>query len=138
VMGLLRPDPSLIPPAPVDPDLLIGNESEAATDSPEDPPGNATAAVAETASYTVQFDTPDVGSVTSTESAVRSVPGVQSVDTTSLALGGISVMKVTFAGDAGALRLALSARGFRVEEGGNVLRIRRARLQPPPVQPENQ
>lgn len=138
-MGLLRPDPSLIPPAPVDPDSLITNETEAeGGDEPTDAQTNTTAPAVEAASYTVQFDTPDVGSVTSTESAVRSVPGVQSVDTTSLALGGISVMKVTFAGDAGALRLALSARGFRVEEGGNVLRIRRARLQPPPVQPENE
>jgi hypothetical protein len=136
-MGLLRPDPSLIPPAPVDPDLLLTNESEA-TDAPVDGDGNVTAPAAETASYTVQFDTPDVGSVTSTESTVRGIPGVQAVDTTSLALGGISVMKVTFTGDAGALRLALTARGFRVEEGGNVLRIRRARLQPPPVQPENE
>lgn len=136
-MGLLRPDPSLIPPAPVDPDLLIANESESA-DAPADGDGNVTAPAAEAASYTVQFETPDVSSVTSTESAVRSIPGVQAVDTTSLALGGVSVMKVTFAGDAGALRLALSARGFRVEEGGNVLRIRRARLQPPPVQPETE
>ena len=137
-LGMLRPDPSLIPPAPVDPDLLITNETEPSAESPEDVASNAATPAVEAASYTVQFDTPDVGSVTNTESAVRSVPGVQSVDTTSLALGGISVMRVAFTGDAGALRLALSARGFRVEEGGGVLRIRRVRLQPPPVQPENE
>jgi hypothetical protein len=79
--------------------------------------------------------------VTSTEASVRGVPGVKSINTTSLALGGISVMKVTFDGDIGALRLALSSRGFRVEEGGGTLRIRRstpaspARIATPPATP---
>lgn len=138
--GILRPDPSLIPPPPVDADSLIANETDAApSDEAPDASDNAAAPEATAAeSYTVQFDTPDVSAVTSTETAVKSVPGVKSVDTTSLALGGVSVMKVTFEGDAGALRLALSARGFRVEEGGGALRIRRARLQPPAVQPEPQ
>jgi hypothetical protein len=138
-LGMLRPDPSLIPPAPIDPELLLTNESDAeSVDGQPDAAGNAMSAASDTASYTVQFDTPDVGSVTSTEASVRSVPGVKAVDTTSLALGGVSVMKVNFQGDIGALRLALSARGFRVEEGSGVLRIRRARLEPPAVKPEGQ
>src|SRR3546814_7853735 len=45
------------------------------------------------ASFTVQYASPDVGSVSATESAVGGVPGVQSATTTSLALGGTSVMR---------------------------------------------
>src|SRR3546814_1064962 len=58
------------------------------------------------ASFTVQYASPDVGSVSATESAVGGVPGVQSATTTSLALGGTSVMRVTFRGDIAALKAA--------------------------------
>lgn len=126
-MGLLRPDPSLIFEEPIDPASLLANTSEAlAVEGAGDTLENGNATTAEAVAITVQFDTPDVGSVTSTESAVRGVPGVESVTTTSLALGGVSVMRVSFKGDLGALRLALTARGFRVDEGGGALRIRRA------------
>ena len=128
-MGMLRPDPSLVFEQPIDPSELVANATdtlpvEGATDAIEN--GSTAIASATALTISVQFDTPDVGSVTSTESSVRSVPGVKSTDTTSLALGGISVMRVVFDGDIGALRLALSARGFRVEEGGGTLRIRRS------------
>jgi hypothetical protein len=143
-IGMLRPDPSLIFETPVDPSELLANKSETLlVDGATDAIENGNAAIASAASmstYTVQFDTPDVGSVTNTESSVRGVPGVRSIDTTSLALGGISVMKVVFDGDVAALRLALSARGFRVEEGSGTLRIRRsapapARVATPPATP---
>ena len=128
-VGMLRPDPSLVFETPIDPSELLSNSSEAlpvegGMDLIEN--GNAPISTTQTATYTVQFDTPDVGSVTATESSVRGLPGVKSINTSSLALGGISVMKVTFDGDIGALRLALTARGFRVEEGGGTLRIRRS------------
>ena len=129
-LGLLRPDPSLVFETPIDPSELLGNASETLAtndtlDSVEN--GNATiGATAETTTYTVQFDTPDVGSVTSTEASVRAAPGVKAVNTSSLALGGVSVMKVSFDGDIAALRQALTARGFRVDEGVGALRIRRA------------
>ncbi len=137
-MGMLRPDPSLIFETPIDPASLIANATDALPvegqgDAIEN--GSAAVAAASATVITVQFDTPDVGSVTSTEAAVRGVPGVRSTDTTSLALGGISVMKVTFDGDIAALRLALTARGFRVEEGGAALRIRRSAPSRPPASP---
>jgi hypothetical protein len=124
-MGMLRPDPSLVFETPVDPATLIENATDAlpvegATDVIE----NGSAPVTSASTFTVQFDTPDVGSVTSTESAVRGMPGVRSTDTTSLALGGISVMRVTYGGDIAALRAALIARGFTVDEGAGALRIR--------------
>ncbi len=128
-LGLLRPDPSLVFETPIDPSDLLANASDAAASDGElDAIENGSAPInaSGTATFTVQFDTPDVGSVTATEMSVRAIAGVRSVDTSSLALGGISVMKVVFDGDIGALRIALSARGFRVEEGGGTLRIRRA------------
>ncbi|KAI1690858.1 hypothetical protein DdX_22264 [Ditylenchus destructor] len=57
---------------------------------------------------TVQFDTPSVAALNGGESAMRGVPGVTSATTTSMALGGISVMRVTFEGS----QAALSAGGF--------------------------
>ncbi|MBP7137064.1 MAG: heavy-metal-associated domain-containing protein, partial [Sphingomonadaceae bacterium] len=75
--------------------------------------------------FSVQYETPDVASVGSTEAAVRGIAGVRFASTGSLALGGISVMRVTYAGDMAALKAALSARGFRVQEGGGALRISR-------------
>jgi hypothetical protein len=73
----------------------------------------------------IQFDTPNAGSVMSAESAVRGVPGIKSVSTNSLAIGGVSVMQVAFDGDADMLRVALSARGYSVSGGGSSLRMRR-------------
>lgn len=136
-LGLLRPDPSLIFETPIDPSELLANTSDAlATDGQLDAIENGNAAIgttADTATYTVQFDTPDVGSVTSIEATVRTVPGVKAINTSSLALGGISVMKVTFDGDIGTLRQGLSARGFRVDEGSGTLRIRRATTPTAPI-----
>ena len=125
-IGMLRPDPSLVFETPIDPATLTTNMSDAMPIETGDAIDNGAATVTGTAEFTVQFDTPDVGAVTSTESAVRTIPGVRTTTTTSLALGGISVMRVTFDGELAALRLALTARGFRVEEGGGTLRIRRA------------
>ncbi len=80
---------------------------------------------AQTSSHTVQFSTPDAGAVDATLAAVRSAAGVRGVSTTSLALGGTSVMSVSFAGDLSALAAALRARGFTVSQGANSLLISR-------------
>ena len=130
-MGVLRPDPTLVEAPPVDPAIDAANASDAAPDAtPPDGSDNAsTPAAPETTAapvaYSVQFETPDVGSVSGIEASVRGIPGVRSASTTSLALGGTSVMNVSFVGDLATLRLALEARGFRVSEGGGALRIRR-------------
>jgi len=126
-LGVLRPDPSLVFETPVDPEALLLNESERLpVEGTGDLAGNGTASAAAVSTISVQYDSPDVGSVTTTESSVRGLAGVESVSTTSLALGGVSVMRVGFRGDVAALRAALSARGFRVEDSGSTLRIRRA------------
>ncbi len=75
---------------------------------------------------TVQVDTPTAGSVTATETALQGVPGVRSAITTSLAIGGVSVMRVAYDADPAVLRAALEARGWSVAASGATLRIRRA------------
>jgi hypothetical protein len=61
----------------------------------------------------VQVSTPTPESVDRAEASLRSIPGVRSVSTSSLALGGTSVMRVTYQGDPAALKSALASRGFR-------------------------
>ena len=90
------------------------------------PPGPAV-------TLSVQFDTPDVGAVGRGESAVRSVPGVSSASTSSLAVGGVSVMRVNFTGDPATLAAALRSRGWQVQQSGGSLRISR----PAPSRPAN-
>ncbi|KXU29353.1 hypothetical protein A0J57_20470 [Sphingobium sp. 22B] len=119
--GRLRPDPSLIIEEPVDPNAL---EIENAADLPVETLDMPTPA-ATTGSYAIQFDTPDVGSVAQGEAAVRSIAGVRSAATSSLALGGTSVMQVSFDGTVDMLRAALGAKGYNVAVSGNTLRIRR-------------
>lgn len=125
--GRLRPDPSLIIEEPVDPDALaIENATEApleAIDVPTLPAAGVTA-------FSIQFDTPDVGSIGAAETAVRAIPGVRSAATSSLALGGTSVMQVSFEGTADMLRTALQARGYSVAASGNTLRISRRQAAP--------
>lgn len=130
--GYLRADPGLnwVAPTPtptettvIDPTLALG----------EDP-----LATAPVTAVTIQFDTPEAGAVTAAESSVRTVPGVRSAITSSLALGGLSLMSVGYAGDPALLRVGLEARGWQVFGNGVTLRIRRApNLLPQELSPEN-
>ena len=88
--------------------------------------GIDTPPAATTSVITVQVDTPTASSVTATENALQVVPGVRSAITTSLAIGGVSVMRVTYDADPAVLRAALEARGWSVAASGSTLRIRRA------------
>lgn len=131
--GYLRADPGLnwVAPTPtptettiVDPTLALG----------EDP----LAAMAPVVAVTIQFDTPEAGAVTAAEGSVRAVPGVRSAITSSLALGGLSLMQVSYAGDPALLRVGLEARGWQVFGNGATLRIRRApNLLPQELAPDN-
>ncbi|MFC3440725.1 heavy-metal-associated domain-containing protein [Sphingobium rhizovicinum] len=126
--GRLRPDPSLIIEEPVDPDALA---IENAVDAPIEAIDAPTAPAAGVTSFAIQFDTPDVGSVGAGESTLRSIPGVRSALTSSLALGGTSVMQVSFDGTADMLRAGLQARGYQVAVSGATLRITRRQATPP-------
>ncbi|MBS3927153.1 MAG: heavy-metal-associated domain-containing protein, partial [Sphingomonadales bacterium] len=92
--------------------------TEAAPPPPPPPP-------VETRTFTVQFASPDAGAVDAALGAVRSAPGVKGASTTSLAVGGTSIMRVTYEGDLDTLAAALRARGWRVTVGSNALSIKR-------------
>ncbi len=74
---------------------------------------------------TVQFATPDAGSFDASLGAVRGTGGVRGVGVTSTAIGGTSVMAVSYAGSLDELAVALEARGFSVRRGANALAISR-------------
>lgn len=84
-----------------------------------------TAAPVETRTFTVQFSSPDAASVDAALGAVRSAPGVKGASTTSLAMGGTSVMRVSYEGDIDTLAAALRSRGWKVTVGANALSIKR-------------
>lgn len=136
--GQLRPDTVLAAPPPGTPATPVEDEAiDPATLDPAAPltPGP----VAESVTLSIQADTPTAAAVESTEAALRSVPGVRSAATSSLALGGVSVLRVTFDGDAAILAAALEARGWQVQQGEGALRIRRrapATPAPASAQPE--
>lgn len=92
--------------------------------------GNAVAPASSAITVSVQFDTPDVGAVGRGESSVRSVSGVSSASTSSLALGGVSVMRVSFTGNLSDLALALRSKGWQVQQGSGALRISRGGAPP--------
>ena len=80
-------------------------------DAKDDAP--ATPVQSQSVTITVQVKTPNPEAVDRAEAAIRGIPGVKSVVTTSLALGGTSVMRVSYQGDPAALQSALSSRGIR-------------------------
>ena len=59
------------------------------------------------------------------EAALRAIAGVRSATTSSLALGGVSVMQVSYEGSYEMLRAGLQARGYSVSANGTTLRISR-------------
>ncbi len=92
---------------------------------PSPTPGAEAPAAAVTSSFTVQVGTPDPASIDAALGSVRGAPGVRQVTTPSIAIGGTSVLQVSYAGDLAALAAALRARGWTVTEGSNALAITR-------------
>ncbi|WP_174297896.1 heavy-metal-associated domain-containing protein [Sphingomonas bacterium] len=129
--GDLRPDVALSPPPPAAaPDPVEDDAAGGATDT--------AAEAVPVSQVSIQYDSAGVGAVSATEALVRSIAGVRSAVTASLALGGTSVMRVAFAGDPDLLKAQLQARGLQVFGSGATLRIRRApQLLPPDLSPDN-
>lgn len=118
--GRLRPDPSLVIEEPLNAtELDLGNLSDLPVEGIDLP------AAAGLTSYSIQFETPDVASVAQGEAALRAIAGVRSATTSSLALGGVSVMQVSYEGSYEMLRAGLQARGYSVSANGTTLRISR-------------
>jgi hypothetical protein len=136
--GLLQPDPTLVTEShafyaalgriQAAADALAATRAPVTTTTAPTPTATASQAAptqAATATYTVQFVSPDARAVDGALAAVRGVSGVRGAATTSIAIGGTSVMRVTMAGDIEALAAALRARGWQVTVGSNALSIRR-------------
>lgn len=139
--GLLRPDPTLRADKVVlDPAIaaLISSEREviaaqraavAAAAEAGQPvpivPVEQTQPAQVVSSFVVQFATPNNASFDSGLSSVRGTPGVRAAATSSTAIGGVSIMRVSYAGDAASLAAALRARGWNVSQSGNTLSISR-------------
>lgn len=76
-------------------------------------------------SIVVQFATPDASAFDMILGSVRATPGVRGVGVTSTAIGGTSVMSVSYAGSLEELAAALETRGFAVRRGASALAISR-------------
>jgi hypothetical protein len=130
--GILKPDPSLAwqepeLPADIAQQIEDANAALAVPVTPLPPPVTGAATT-----FTIQVDTPNAASVDQAELSVSRVPGVTSAITTSLALGGVSVMRVTYAGESASLQASLQAQGWSVSGSGSVLRIARGGPSPGP------
>ncbi|WP_233222362.1 heavy-metal-associated domain-containing protein [Allosphingosinicella deserti] len=125
-VGQLAPDPSLVVPEPP-PVEEFEPEAPVASVVPSLPstPGEPTTPTAVVTTFSLQVDTPSAAAVNRAELSVSRIGGVTSALTTSLALGGTSVMRVTYMGDAAAFQRALEAQGWRVSGSGASLRISR-------------
>lgn len=137
--GLLTPDPSLMAGSwQIDAALAeLAAKLRAAEDASKGPgesqvdtTGTPTPLASESAaptisSITVQFVTPDAAAVDAALGAVRGAPGVRGASTSSIAIGGTSVMRVTLSGDINALAAALRGQGWQVSVGAGALRISR-------------
>jgi hypothetical protein len=122
-LGALTPDPSLIVP---EPEIVEEIEEQTPTDLLLVPTGPAQPApTGAVTTFSIQVDTPNSASVGRAELSVSRVGGVTSALTTSLAIGGVSVMRVTYMGDSASLQAALEAQGWRVAGSGTTLRISR-------------
>ena len=117
--GLMQPDPSLV--------IIEPAVQQAIEETPEDRSADDTPAAQPAGGQTVniQVETPDAAAVQNAEVSVSRVSGVTSAITTSLALGGTSVIRVTYSGDPAALQAALRAQGWTVSGSGTSLRISR-------------
>jgi len=118
--GALRPDPTLIVQRPPEVEALE-EQAPAAVQTPTATPTPTSGTPSVTVS--IQVPTPDAAAVSRAEIGVSKVRGVTSALTTSLALGGTSVMRVTYTGDPAALAAALQAQGWTVSGSGTSLRI---------------
>ena len=123
--GSLATDPALRPPPEPTPVVTAEDDDPSEDDATVEDAATPTS-TGQGIPLTLQYDSPTASSVANTESALRGIAGVRSANTTSLALGGVSLMRVSYDGDPAALRVALEARGFQVIGGGTTLRIRRA------------
>ncbi|MCY7281172.1 MAG: hypothetical protein LH610_09815 [Sphingomonas bacterium] len=106
--GNLPRDPSLIiaePPPPVEEDIV------------------PVKAIIPARVVQIQILTRDEAGLSSAFGAIRAIAGVDAVSPRSTAIGGWSILLVTYRGEPQALATALSARGWSVIDVGGTLRV---------------
>ncbi|GHC99258.1 heavy-metal-associated domain-containing protein [Novosphingobium pokkalii] len=132
--GQLAPDPSLNMAPQLDTKLInqildslgpVQQSAPSTTPAPGVPVTGAAPAGPAAATFTVQVATADGAALDAGLAAVRGVAGVQGAATSSVAIGGTSVLRVTYAGNLETLAAALRAQGWKVTAGANALSIRR-------------
>jgi hypothetical protein len=141
--GKLRPDPTLrADRVAIDPRFAAlieaGRRAQAAENAAdtrdaapaqasETPDETPTPAPTETVinAFVVQVATPDAAAFDAALGSIRSTGGVRGAAVSSTAIGGTSVMRVSYGGDIGQLAAALRARGWQVNQGSNALSISR-------------
>ncbi len=132
--GQLSPDPSLNMAPQFDAKLInqildslgpVQQTAPGVAAQPGAPAAGGAAPAAPAATVTVQVATADAAALDAGMAAVRGVAGVQGVATSSVAMGGTSVLRVTYSGDLDALAAALRAQGWKVTTGANALSIRK-------------
>jgi len=143
--GTIRPDPTLTRGrGTIDPDIArliersraILAQAEAArnraTQTEEEDVADANAAQASAAdgegeptviNLFINFPTPDAAAFDAGLATVRGTPGVRGASVSSTAIGGTSVMSVTYAGTLDDLVGALAQRGYNVQRSGTSLTI---------------
>jgi hypothetical protein len=94
-----------------------GAQAQTGTPAPDAPQALGT--------FTVQVATPDGRAFDAALGSVRGTAGVRGVAVSSTAIGGTSVMRVTYLGDMDGLANALRAAGWQVTVGSNALGITR-------------
>lgn len=133
--GKLRPDPTLnLGSGESDPaiarliqigEAIRNRELAELEGASEVPVVAATEAPVVLRQHSVQFATPDARSFDAILGEVRGTAGVRGAAISSTAIGGTSVMQVTYAGSLDQLAAALRARGFTVVQGSSALAISR-------------
>ncbi|MEO7410419.1 MAG: heavy-metal-associated domain-containing protein [Sphingomicrobium sp.] len=118
--GNLPRDPSLIiaePPPPVEDEELVEQK-----------------AIIAARIVQIQILTRDEAGLSSSFGAIRGIAGVDAVSPRSTAIGGWSILLVTYRGEPQGLATAMSARGWSVIDVGGTLRVTpRAAPVPPPT-----
>lgn len=120
--GRLKPDPALqfedIPKIDLAPDIN----------------GAAAAMAAEGGGSTeILVDTPDAAALAAAEALLRSTPGVTGTSLVSLSLGTATRLQLRYGTNFEMLRWNLDQRGWRLDPGGDGLRLRRRRADEAPL-----
>jgi hypothetical protein len=117
--------------------LLAADESltiELAPIDASSPMLDAATGYAESRSLVANVVTPDANAWAFYDSALRTVPQVDSFSLVTLAIGGTSTIRINFGTDLDILRFALDQKGLRLEPGEGGMRLRR-RLSSEPALP---